>query len=142
MPEAEATFTIKAPLDRVWSFLVDPRRLGSCFPDVQEVRVLDEKTAEWVLKVKLGFIRKTIKMKSTVTDFVPQKRVTFQGVAEEAELSGTMNLESGPGEVKIHYKILMEGRGPLAPLMNDLIRRRISKQSQEFIEILQKKLEV
>ena len=38
----EGAVAIKAPRTSVWSFLVDPRAISRCFPDVQSLDVLED----------------------------------------------------------------------------------------------------
>src|SRR5207249_4897961 len=51
MPEGTISFEVEAPVERVWAFLSDMRKVGSCVPGVQSVEVLDDKRARWNLQV-------------------------------------------------------------------------------------------
>ena len=47
-------FTIDQPIDRVWSFLSDPRKVAPCLPGAELLEEVDEKTWRGAIKLKLG----------------------------------------------------------------------------------------
>ena len=53
MPEGTISFEVEAPVERVWAFLSDMRKVGSCVPGVQSVEIVDDKRARWNLQVKI-----------------------------------------------------------------------------------------
>ncbi len=52
--QIEKTFEIKEPIERVWSFLSDPRKVASCVPGAQITDQVDDKTYKGTISVKLG----------------------------------------------------------------------------------------
>jgi len=50
----EKTFQVKEPLDKVWSFLSDPRKVAVCVPGAQITEQVDEKTYKGAISVKVG----------------------------------------------------------------------------------------
>jgi uncharacterized protein len=50
----EKTFQVKEPLEKVWSFLSDPRRVAVCVPGAQITGQVDEKTYKGAISVKVG----------------------------------------------------------------------------------------
>ena len=50
----ENTFTVDRPIERVWSFLSDPRKIASCMPGAEILEALDDKTYRGAVKLKLG----------------------------------------------------------------------------------------
>lgn len=50
----EKSFTVEAPPERVWAFLVDPERVASCLPGAAITGKVDEDTYAGTMKVKLG----------------------------------------------------------------------------------------
>lgn len=49
--------TIKAPRERIWDFLTDPRRASQCVPDLQRLDVLDDRRFRAVGAVNVGPIK-------------------------------------------------------------------------------------
>lgn len=50
----EKTFQVKEPIDKVWSFLSDPRKVAVCVPGAQITGQVDEKTYKGAISVKVG----------------------------------------------------------------------------------------
>jgi uncharacterized protein len=50
----EKTFTVPEPVEKVWEFLSDPRKVAACVPGAQITEQLDEKTYKGTIKVKVG----------------------------------------------------------------------------------------
>jgi uncharacterized protein len=50
----EKTFSVPEPLDKVWAFLSDPRKVAPCVPGAQITGQVDEKTYKGAIKVKVG----------------------------------------------------------------------------------------
>lgn len=50
----ENTFTVPAPIDRVWSFMLDVERVAPCMPGAEITEAVDENTWKGKVSVKLG----------------------------------------------------------------------------------------
>jgi uncharacterized protein len=55
--------TIGLPLDDVWSFVVEPKTIAGCMPDVQSVTVHDATHMDVVVRVGVGPVRGNFKLK-------------------------------------------------------------------------------
>ena len=50
----EKTFQVKESVDKVWTFLSDPRKIAVCVPGAQITEQVDEKTYKGAIRVKVG----------------------------------------------------------------------------------------
>jgi len=50
----EKTFQVKESVDKVWTFLSDPRKIALCVPGAQITEQVDEKTYRGAISVKVG----------------------------------------------------------------------------------------
>src|SRR5215831_15590994 len=50
----EKTFQVKESVDKVWTFLSDPRKIALCVPGAQITEQVDDKTYRGAIKVKVG----------------------------------------------------------------------------------------
>ena len=64
----EETFEVPAPVERVWEFVADPRKMASCLPAVQSVEILDDRHYEVIVKQKVGVISATFKIATEVLE--------------------------------------------------------------------------
>jgi carbon monoxide dehydrogenase subunit G len=73
----EESFSVPSPVERVWEFIADPRKMGSCLPAVQSVEILDELHYEVVVKQKIGSISATFKILTEVLEKEPPFRMVL-----------------------------------------------------------------
>ena len=50
----EKTFQVPEPVEKVWNFLSDPRRVATCVPGAQITEQVDERTYRGAISVKVG----------------------------------------------------------------------------------------
>jgi carbon monoxide dehydrogenase subunit G len=50
----EKTVQVNEPMERVWAFLSDPRKVATCVPGAQITEQVDEKTYKGTISVKVG----------------------------------------------------------------------------------------
>jgi uncharacterized protein len=50
----DKTFQVKEPVEKVWSFLSDPRKVAGCVPGAQITEQVDDKTYKGAISVKVG----------------------------------------------------------------------------------------
>src|SRR3984957_752199 len=48
------TFQIGEPLERVWKFISDPRKVANCLPGAQITETVDDRTFKGLIKVQVG----------------------------------------------------------------------------------------
>jgi len=50
----EKTFSVEEPIDKVWSFLSDPRRVAPCVPGAKITEQIDDRNYRGAISVKVG----------------------------------------------------------------------------------------
>jgi carbon monoxide dehydrogenase subunit G len=76
----EKTFEVQEPLEKVWAFLSDPRKVATCVPGAQITEQVDEKTYKGAIKVKVG---------PSVTDYTGEVQIVrLDAQAHEIEILG------------------------------------------------------
>ena len=50
------TFEVEAPIEAVWAFMMDPQAVARCMPGAELGEVVDERTFEGNIKVKVGAV--------------------------------------------------------------------------------------
>jgi uncharacterized protein len=96
----DKTFQVPQPIDRVWSFLSDPRKVATCVPGARITEQKNEKTYEGSISVKVG---------PTVTDYKGEVQV--------------LRLDAQNHEIEILGKGLdVRGRGSASMKMTGKLR--------------------
>ena len=78
----EESFQIESPLEKVWDFVVDPNKIGSCLPSVQSVEVIDENHYKAVVKQKVGFVSATFEIHTEVLEKDPPHRLVLSNTGK------------------------------------------------------------
>ena len=100
----EKKFEVPEPIDKVWGFLSDPRKVVTCVPGAQITEQVDEKTYKGAISVKVG---------PSVSDYKGQVQIVrIDPAAYEIEILGKGQDTRGKGSAS------MKMTGKLKPLEN------------------------
>ncbi|MEX2134725.1 MAG: carbon monoxide dehydrogenase subunit G [Acidimicrobiia bacterium] len=93
---------IAAPRDRVWDFVSDPGKMGTCGPGVSSVEIVDENRFTAKAKVGIGPISAKFNVNAEFLDrTVPnQVKVRAQGKAPGSAVDGTAEMSLRDGEAE------------------------------------------
>jgi carbon monoxide dehydrogenase subunit G len=142
MPSTSVTFEVTSPPERVFGFSNDLPSLGSLIPDVTQVDVVDDTTAVWTLVVKIGFVKRTIKMRTTITQLDAPRHASFLGTSDEMDLTGSVDLTSLPaGGTSVACALDAHGKGSLGRIIDGVLAERLAKEAAGLAENLQQLLD-
>ena len=63
--ELRQSFQVRAPIEAVWAFLLDPQNVVACMPGASLTQVIDDKSFVGAVKVKVGAV--TAQYQGTIT---------------------------------------------------------------------------
>jgi carbon monoxide dehydrogenase subunit G len=144
----EGKFTMKAPVQKVWDFLLAPGTLAACIPGAEKMEPVDDKTWEGIVKQKVGPISVKLNFTQTLTEVDPPHHVKAVGRGSAVGGAGTFSQETvvdmkelAGGEVEISYSSNVSLVGRLATFGERIMRAKVNKVGEDFIHNLQSKLE-
>ncbi len=144
----EGKFSLKAPIQDVWNFLLEPGTLASCIPGAETVEAVDDKTYESVVKQKVGPISVKLKFTTTITETDPPRYLKAVGRGGDIGKAGTFSQETtvnlteiAKDEVEISYRSNATLVGRLATFGERIMRAKAKQVGEEFTRNLQEKLE-
>ena len=89
----EKTFQVNEPVEKVWAFLSDPRKVGTCVPGAQITEQVDARTYKGAIKVKVG---------PSVTDYKGEVQIVrLDEQAHEIEILGKGQDVKGKGSASM-----------------------------------------
>ncbi|MFM2106319.1 MAG: hypothetical protein RL338_1351 [Chloroflexota bacterium] len=95
------TVEIKAPRDKVFAFVSDPRQVGSCGPGVESIERIDDAHYRASAKVGVGFISARFEADVEVAELVDGKtariKATGQAPGSAVDALASMDLSDAPG---------------------------------------------
>lgn len=146
----EERFEVQAPVERVWKYLIDPKRVVECLPGAELLEQQDEHTFLGAIKVKVGPLSMSYKGKAKLTEINEEthqvrmvgdaREVTGSGSTKVSMLSTVSPLANGGCEVLVNAdidltgKIVQFGRGMIQEVSRQMFR--------QFSTCVKKQLEV
>ncbi|MGE0735659.1 MAG: CoxG family protein [Alphaproteobacteria bacterium] len=94
----EESFTVAAPIDKVWTVITDPEKVAPCIPGCQGVEVLGPNKYRSRIRVGLGPINTTFAVEIELTE---QKPPHFLSAVTRGEEGGRMSSMSAVSEMKL-----------------------------------------
>ena len=144
----EGKFTLKAPIQEVWDFLLEPGTLASCVPGAEKMEAIDDKTYESIVKQKVGPISVRLKFTTVITETKPPTYLKAIGRGGDVGKAGTFNQETivnlkaiSKDEVEVSYSSNVSIVGRLATFGERIMRAKAKSVSEQFTKNLQEKLE-
>jgi carbon monoxide dehydrogenase subunit G len=148
----EERFEVQAPVERVWKYLIDPKRVVECLPGAELLEQQDEHSFVGAIKVKVGPLSMSYKGNAKFTEVNEQthqarmvgdaREVGGSGSTKVSMLSTVTALPSGGSEVSVVAdvelvgKIVQFGRGMIEEVSRQMFRQFSScvKQHLEVAE--------
>jgi carbon monoxide dehydrogenase subunit G len=116
----EERFVVRAPAERVWAYLVDPRRVVGCLPGAELTEVVDERTFHGAVRVKVGGLALAYKGTVHLVELdAAARRVRMTGEGRETAGTGQARMtmesrlaaaEGGGTEVQVSSELEVVGR--------------------------------
>ncbi|MEB2286298.1 MAG: hypothetical protein B6D46_08085 [Polyangiaceae bacterium UTPRO1] len=135
------TFQVRAPIELVWRFLLDPQQVAPCMPGAALDEIVDERTFLGTVKIKVGAITTRYKGKVQLTEvdaaarrvrMAAEGRETGGGTAKGAMTAEMRTLPDGLTEVAatasvdLTGKIVQVGRGMIQGVSHQLFLQFVS----------------
>ena len=135
----EDVFTVDAPADAVWDFLLDPARLAACIPGCESLEVEDATTYRVRLTVKVGFLSTTQEMRMTITEADRPRHLVAVGrgedrkLASHVEVRNTLDLAPAPaGATLVRYRSEVRVLGRLGSVGDAVMRVKAKQLAGDF----------
>jgi carbon monoxide dehydrogenase subunit G len=143
----EGKFTMKASIQEVWDFLLEPGTLASCIPGAEKMEPVDDKTWEGIVKQKVGPITVKLNFTQAITKMDPPKHVEAVGRGAAVGNLGTFSqdtvvdlIEIAENEVEVAYNSNVSMVGRLATFGERIMRAKVKSVGEEFTNNLQERL--
>ncbi len=133
--DIKETFQVRAPIDLVWRFLLDPRQVAPCMPGAELDEIVDDGTFHGNVKIKVGAITTRYKGKVHLTtvdeaarriEMSAEGRETGGGTAKGSMVADMRTLPDDRTEVvatasvDLTGKIMQVGRGMIQGVSHQL----------------------
>lgn len=148
MPHFEERFTVSAPPDTVWAFLLDPKRLAPCIPGCDELEVVDERTYRLRLTVKVGFLSTRQDVRMEILEADPPRRLVSEGRGEDSRLGSRVEVRTqmelspvGDGATAVAYASDVTVLGRLGSIGDAVMKVKAKELAGLFAQKVKSALE-
>jgi carbon monoxide dehydrogenase subunit G len=143
----ESSFTVQAPQQRVWDFLVDPTQMVSCVPGCSKVEQVGENQYRATMSTKVAYITFSANTEVTLTRLDPPRELEAAAKGEDKRLGSNIQINAtlrlapqGDGtEVSYHADVSLWGK--LGSLGEPIFRQKTTQMGREFAQCVKAKLE-
>ena len=143
----EQTFTVQAPIQNLWDFLIDIEQMSLCIPGAENVEALDETHYEGTLKVKIGPIMASFRGKAELLEVEAPKRLVAKGGAKDERsgslASATFTADLRPlaeNQTEIAYQVDVAIRGTFGKFGQGVMGEVAKRMTAEFAQCVETRL--
>jgi carbon monoxide dehydrogenase subunit G len=143
VPDVQRRVTVPLPLERVWTFVADMNNWAAQVPGYRSHTMLSDRQSTWRVAGDVGILTREVDLQVEITDWQAPSRVTFtlEGLDEPVSGEGTFATQPlGTQETTLDFWLSLSAGGPLAPVVNVLLRTQLARVADEFVERLRQRL--
>jgi carbon monoxide dehydrogenase subunit G len=142
----QGTLTIKAPQDKVWTFLLDPRAVSRCLPDVQSLEVAGDGAFRAVVRVGISLIRGNFTFDVAMEELDAPRHARVRGrgsgLGSAVDVDSRLDLTDGDGETtRLDWQADVVVSGTIAGVGARLLSSTVEKKAGELFECLRTQVE-
>ena len=142
MPSKEVIFSIRLPIEYVWSFMIDRKEVGCLFPGCVKVKIIDDLDSIWTVRFSLGPFSRTLEMKTHTTEMQEQQKLAWVASGENMKASGTVLLRKlNDDETEITYRIEGHVTGRFSMLQDIVVAEKLGEVARGFVKNIRERLE-
>lgn len=144
MIEVEQSVLVNVGIDEVWHYVKDMQRWATMLPGYRECTIIDANDSRWTLKVGVGGLVRTVKVRVHVEEWNEPERVSFSYKLEGDPVQGGGSYAAsrmGVQQTKVALRVRVEGGGPMAPMWEAMSRPLLPQLAKSFAEKLKTEIE-
>ena len=147
--ELSKTFSIRAPINDVWDFMTDVKKVSTCIPGAQYNELLGDNEHSVMLTVKVGPIKSSYRSEVAIKSLDKSNHtMEIQGRGTDTKGKGGANMEmagklidNGDGTTGVTGDSMVTIQGMLAQFGSRMIEDVSNQLFVQFTETLRTKLE-
>jgi carbon monoxide dehydrogenase subunit G len=141
----ESKSVVKAPVDKLWSFISTPDSVAQCLPGVVEYKVHEDRRIEAKTKIGVGFIKGTFKVNSRVTEEDAASHharllVDGSGVTSAFKADIAINCNPHPEGTELSWVADATISGPLGSIAKSPLENAAQKIVNQTLECVTQKV--
>jgi len=144
--EFSGTQSIAAPIEKVWTFLMDVNNVAACAPGFQSLEELGEEHWKAIVAVKIGAVTAKFNLDVTRPELQEPEHMVVKGRGKApgsaVDLSGNMHLSAlSASDTRMDWKAVVVVSGTIASVGARLMNGTAERLTTQFFDCLKKKLQ-
>jgi carbon monoxide dehydrogenase subunit G len=143
MPSGMHQVEVHLPIEEVWEFVKDMDHWAPLVPGYIKHQKLNDRQSTWEFKSDIGIMKKKINLLIDIKEWNAPTKVTFQltGINEKFKGSGYFEAEPlGRNQTKMTGFLDILAEGPMAAIVNNILKTNIPKTAEEMANAISDKL--
>jgi uncharacterized protein len=144
----EDSFTVRTPVDRLWSFIQDVERIAPCMPGAELTEVIDDRTWKGKVHVKFGPVQMAFSgavVMEDKDDVAHRAKLSAKGTEQRGKGVANAKVESwlepaGEDGTTVHIRSDITITGAAAQMSRGLLPEVSKLLTRQFAECLEAKL--
>ncbi|RED57057.1 CoxG family protein [Cohnella phaseoli] len=144
MPNGIHTIELPVAIDKIWNFVSDMNKWAPLVPGYIEHEILSDRQSTWAFKGDLGFMKKTVKLKIDIKEWIEPTKVTFDltGLSDNFGGNGYFEAETvDDNTTKMTGCLDITAKGAMGPMVNTILKTFVPKTAQELSEAIANRIE-
>jgi carbon monoxide dehydrogenase subunit G len=143
----EGVFTVPAPIDQVWTALLDPAVIGPCIPGCGAIEVLSPTEYRATVRVEVGPIKTSFNAIVSVTEMAEREFVASLTRGEEGSRASMLSARNmlrvralAPDSTEIGYESEVSVTGRLGKFGLGIMKKKAADLAGKFADALRDRL--
>ena len=144
MPHGIYSLELPVAIDKIWTFVSDINKWAPLVPGYIEHEIRSARQSTWAFKGDLGFMKKTIKLRIDIREWIEPTKVTFDltGLSDNFGGSGYFEAETAGGNTTTMTGCLdITAKGAMGAMVNSVLKSFVPKTAQELTEAIASRIE-
>lgn len=142
MPSVSGGAVVALDAETAWAFVRDYNRWADLFPGYQRHLVSSPQASRWTVRGDVGMFSRVVEADVEVVQERPSVRFTIRGVSENFRGEGTFDVVPlDARRSRLALTLELHAGGPMAPVINALLKARLPEMLDAFAPALARRLE-
>lgn len=143
MPNGSHHVELPVPIQNIWSFVSDMDKWAPLVPGYIEHEILNDHQSTWCFKGDLGFMKKTVKLKIDITNWIEPTKVTFdlKGLSDNFVGDGYFEAEViDENNTRMTGYLDITAKGAMGPMINTILKNFVPKTAEDLTKAISDKI--
>jgi carbon monoxide dehydrogenase subunit G len=142
MPSASGDAVVAVDAETAWAFVRRYDGWADLLPGYQRHLVRSSRVSCWTVRGDVGMFSRIVEAEVEVVEETPRVRFVIRGVSEPFGGAGTFNVAPLEGRrSRLGVTLQLSAGGPMAPLIDALLKPRLPAMLQAFAPALARRIE-